>query len=53
MSGLEKRHKFTQIGDFESTVNELHVVLNFDSLAASIAEIHSLKVHNYARCVFA
>ena len=38
---------------FESAVSELHVALHFASLAASITEIHSIKVQNYARYIFA
>ena len=38
---------------FESTVNELHVALCFASPAASIPEIRSLKLQNYAWCIFA
>ena len=59
VSGFEKRYNFVQIGNFElvvcfeSTVNGLHVVLHFASLAASVAEMRSLKVQNYTRCVFA
>ena len=45
--------QFVQIGDFESTVNELHFLLYFASLAASNGEIRSLKVDNYARCILA
>ena len=44
---------FELVRCFESTVNELHVALYFASLAASVAEIHLLKVQNYARCVLA
>ena len=59
MTGFEKRYNFVQIDDFElvycfeSTVNELLVALHFASLAASVAEISSLKVQNLGRCVFA
>ena len=38
---------------FASTVNELHSALDFTSLVASVAEICSLKLQNYARCIFA
>ena len=59
VSGFEKRYNFVQIDDFElvycfaSAVNELHVALHFASLAASVAEISSLKVQNFGQCVFA
>ena len=59
VSGFEKRYNFAQMGDieivhcFESTVNELHVALNFVSLAATIAEICSFREQNYTRCTFA
>ena len=50
VSGFEKRDNFVQISNFaivhcfESTVHGLHVALYLASLAASVAEIHSLKV---------
>ena len=37
---------FELVHCFESTVNELHVALNFASLAVSISEICSFKVQN-------
>ena len=59
LSRFEKRDHFTLIVNFEvvvlckGTVDEFSVALCFASLAASVAEIHSLKVHNYTRCAFA
>ena len=59
VSGFEQRYNFAQIGNLElehcfvSTVNELHVTLCFAPLAASVAEIRSLKVQNYVQCAFA
>ena len=58
VSRFEKRYNFVQIDDFqlvycfESAVSELHVALYVTSLAASVTEIHSLKVQNYARSTF-
>ena len=48
-----KMVQFVQIGDFESTVNDLHVLLYFAFLTASSAEIRSLKVDNYSQCILA
>ena len=59
MSRFEKRDHFALIVDFEvvvlckGIVDELSVALCFSSLAASVTEIHSLKVHNYTQCIFA
>ena len=59
LSRLEKRYNFVHSGNFElvhcfeSTVNELHVAPYFASLVASVAEIRSLKVRKYARCILA
>ena len=58
VSRFEKRDYFALIVDFEvvvlckGIVDELFVALCFASLAASVAEIHSLKVHNYTQCIF-